>query len=368
MINVDDRVLDELNESETYLCLQIARYMKASRMTAWPSIETLAERCKWDERTVKRWRKSLEEKGFLEVTRTPGKSPTYQFKKSGFGVFHGLENVEPKAENGGAFFVPPSKNEGVQNLSLEGVQNLSLEGVQKMHPEVVSSTEVVSNGEVVNSSTADAAAHAEPPQSEKPKTKKLAAPAAPKSPGWTMEWATAFDEVDAQKCAASGIPYDKFIWTVCAEQSFAHLRNLREKAIIPSLTEKRKKAGKEGPISEEELLASARAVFSLAWDYFQRIASETGGSRHYTPQSIYKNFNTLKTEKQKQSHGTTTRSASQSSTRIGIHQQHHNALAEYAVAAQLRIIGGGQGGPSQTPFAAGYAHEVEGVVVSTEFR
>jgi len=76
--------------------------MKASRMTAWPSIETLAERCKWDERTVKRWRKSLEEKGFLSVTRTPGKPPTYQFKKSGFGVFHALESVEPKAENGGS--------------------------------------------------------------------------------------------------------------------------------------------------------------------------------------------------------------------------------------------------------------------------
>lgn len=367
MINVDDRVLDELNESEIYLCLQIARYMKASRMTAWPSIETLAERCKWDERTVKRWRKSLEEKGFLEVTRTPGKSPTYQFKKSGFGVFHALESVEPKAENGGAFFVPPTQSEGIQKMPLEGVQSLSLEGVQSLHPEVVSSLEVVSNGEVVSPSTADAVAHAEPPRSKKSKTKKLAAPSAPKPPGWTKEWATAFDEVDAQKCAANGIPYEKFIWTVCAEQSFAHLRNLREKAIIPSLTEKRKREGKEGPISDAELLISARATFSMAWDYFQRIATETGGARHYTPQSVYKNFNTLKIIKQ-QEYAATTRSASQSSTRVGVHQQQHNALADYAVAAQLRIIGGGKGGPSQTPFAAGYAHEVEGIVVSTEFR
>lgn len=216
-------------------------------------------------------------------------------------------------------------------------------------------------------STADAAAHAEPPQSKKSKTKKLASPAAPKPEGWTKQWATAFDEVDKEKCTASGIPYERFIWTVCAEQSFAHLRNLREKAIIPSLTEKRKREGKEGPISEPELLISARAVFSLAWDYFQRIAAETGGTRHYTPQSVYKNFNTLKIAKQQQ-YAAATRPASQSSTRIGIHQQHHNALAEYAVAAQLRIIGGSQGGPSETPFAAGYAHEVEGIVVSTEFR
>lgn len=157
------------------------------------------------------------------------------------------------------------------------------------------------------SSTADAAAHTQPPQSKKPKSKKLAAPAAPKPEGWTKQWATAFDEVDKEKCAANGIQYDKFIWTVCSEQSFAHLRNLREKAIIPSLTEKRKLKGEVGPISEPELLISARAVFSLAWDYFQRIATETGGTRHYTPQSIYKNFNTLKTEKQKQFHGTNQR-------------------------------------------------------------
>jgi len=167
---------------------------------------------------------------------------------------------------------------------------------------------LVSNDEVVIPSTADAAAHAGPPQ--KPKTKKIDSPAAPKPEGWTKQWATAFDEVDKEKCTARGIPYERFIWTVCAEQSFFHLRNLREKAIIPSLTEKRKREGKEGPISEPELLISARAVFSLAWDYFQRIATETGGARHYNPQSIYKNFNTLKTEKQKQSHGTNQRARS----------------------------------------------------------
>lgn len=135
MINVDDRVLDELNESEIYLCLQIARYMKASRMTAWPSIETLAERCKWDERTVKRWRKSLEEKGFLEVTRTPGKPPKYQFKKSGFGVFHPLENVAPQADNGATFFVPPAQNEGVQKMPFGGGHILSFVGGEKLPPE-----------------------------------------------------------------------------------------------------------------------------------------------------------------------------------------------------------------------------------------
>lgn len=204
----------------------------------------------------------------------------------------------------------------------------------------------------VTSPTAKAAAHDEPkPQSKK---SKKDTPAPQKSPGWTKEWATAFDEVNQQKCEASGIPYDKFLWTVCAEQSFGHLKNLREKAIIPSLTEKRKREGKEGPISEPELLTSARAVFSLAWDYFQRIAIETGGSRHYTPQSIYKHFNTLKAEKQNQGHGT-----QQQQSRIAIHQQQHNALAGVAASAHLRIFGRHEGGPGQAPYADSYDFQME---------
>jgi len=300
MINVDDRVLDELNESETYLCLQIARYMKASRMTAWPSIETLAERCKWDERTVKRWRKSLEEKGFLDVTRTPGKPPTYRFKKSGFGVFHPLESVEPKAENGGSFFVPPAQNEGVQNLSLEGVQNLSLEGVQNLSPEVVSKREVVSNGEVVSSSTADAAAHAEI-QSKKSKSKKLAAPAAPKSDSepkynWTREAAKAFDEVASEQCQANGIEYSPFNWRVCSERNFGHLKNLRVEAILPDLIAKRKQEGMCVQISEVDILKSIRRIFTEAWLFYYKKAQFAGGKMKYTPERIYIDYNEIKSQ------------------------------------------------------------------------
>lgn len=301
MINVDDRVLDELNESETYLCLQIARYMKASRMTAWPSIETLAERCKWDERTVKRWRKSLEEKGFLDVTRTPGKPPTYRFKKSGFGVFHPLESVEPKAENGGSFFVPPAQNEGVQKMSLEGVQNLSLEGVQNLSPEVVSKREVVSNGEVVSSSTADAAAHAEI-QSKKSKSKKLAAPAAPKSDSepkynWTREAAKAFDEVASEQCQANGIEYSPFNWRVCSERNFGHLKNLRVEAILPDLIAKRKQEGMcVQNISEVDILKSIRRIFTEAWLFYYKKAQFAGGKMKYTPERIYIDYNEIKSQ------------------------------------------------------------------------
>jgi len=157
MINIDDRVLDALNESEVYLCLQISRYMKSNRMTAWPSIETLAARCKWDERTVKRWRNSLEQKGFLEIKQTPGKAPTYRFKKAGFGVFHAMEDTPAQAENGGA------RNEG--GTFYEGGQNVYLGGVQNMHPEVISNKEVIRN--VVSAETT---AFSPPLESEMPTT------------------------------------------------------------------------------------------------------------------------------------------------------------------------------------------------------
>jgi len=128
MINVDDRLLNELDESEMYLVLHIAKHMTANRMTAWPSIPTLAKACKWDERTVKTHRQSLIDKGFLSMKTTPGKPTQYRFLKDGIGIYHGLNTDNDIAENEGteieggtnfegAFFVP----KGVQNLRGEVV-------------------------------------------------------------------------------------------------------------------------------------------------------------------------------------------------------------------------------------------------------
>lgn len=134
MLNIDDRLLNELDENEMYLVLHIAKYMKASRMTAWPSLETLSKSCKWDERTVKKHRQSLIEKGYLKMTIQPGKPTLYRFLKAGIGVYNGIDTDEMIAEKEGAFFAGGTKNEGTQNV---------VEGVQKMRGEVV-------NKEVIN--------------------------------------------------------------------------------------------------------------------------------------------------------------------------------------------------------------------------
>ena len=141
MINIDSRVLDALNECEMFLVMQIAKRMKQTRMTAWPSLPTLAKDCRWDERTVKKWRDSLIEKEFISVKIQPGKSAVYSFLKPGIGVFTPLNDGQEHAEEEVAINEGGTKNAPSQNA--DG-------GVQKMYPEVVSKREVVSN-ENINS-------------------------------------------------------------------------------------------------------------------------------------------------------------------------------------------------------------------------
>lgn len=145
MINIDSRILDALNECEMFLVMQIAKRMKQTRMTAWPSLPTLAKDCRWDERTVKKWRDSLIEKGFISIKCDPGKSPVYSFLKDGIGVFTPLKDDQEHQEE--SDIKEGTKNEG--GAIYEGAKNAE-EGVHKLYPEVVSKREVVSN-ENINS-------------------------------------------------------------------------------------------------------------------------------------------------------------------------------------------------------------------------
>lgn len=183
MINIDDRILTALNEQELYLTLHIAKRMKASRMTAWPSLATLAADCKWDERTVKRWRDSLVEKGFLSVTVKPGMPNTYSFLRAGIGVFQGLENAENVQEES-AKDVPPSFYAPPHFMPPHPPHKMYPHPPHKMYPEVVNK-EVV-NKEVVNKERETALplsagpSESENPQSEpKEKNAPLIAPPPP---------------------------------------------------------------------------------------------------------------------------------------------------------------------------------------------
>lgn len=135
MLNIDDRLLEKLNESEMFLCMNILKYMQTNRMTAWPSLETLSKSCRWDERTTKKWRQSLFDKGVIKIVEQPGKSNIYSFAWDGFGVWTPAKNVEMPEIQGGAINVPPTKNGGAKN---------AFEGGHKMYPELINK-ELVNN-------------------------------------------------------------------------------------------------------------------------------------------------------------------------------------------------------------------------------
>lgn len=98
MINLDTRIIDELDECEMHFILKIAKRMKHNRMTAWPSLETLCKDCKWSPNTVRAVRKRLVERGFLVVQHREGASPIYSFKKTGISIFSGVDSVEMTEE------------------------------------------------------------------------------------------------------------------------------------------------------------------------------------------------------------------------------------------------------------------------------
>jgi len=132
MINLDTRILEKMNESELFLILQIVKRMQQNRMTAWPSVETLCKDCNWDERTVKKWRKSLIDRGFLEMNLKSGKPTVYRLKKTGISVWQPVENEDGYPEKEGTV-LGGTKNDPPQEM--QG-QKMFLGGVQKMTPEL----------------------------------------------------------------------------------------------------------------------------------------------------------------------------------------------------------------------------------------
>lgn len=117
--------------------------------------------------------------------------------------------------------------------------------------------------------------------------------AGPQTKSWTRMAAEIFDEVAVEKCKAHRLDYQPFNWAVCQEENFRQLRMLREKAITPDFKTKWNKEP-----TEEQVIVSFRAVFRLAWEYFYKIQKEKGGALHYTPTSIYKSYNHIKTTAQ----------------------------------------------------------------------
>jgi len=133
---------------------------------------------------------------------------------------------------------------------------------------------------------------------EKPATAGKAFPGGGPKKNWSKIMATIFDQVNEQKNRELGMPYIAFNWRIKEVENFKHLKNLRELAITEDF-----KAKYGNNPNEDELEKAIEAIFVRAWDYFKHIQGDKGGAIHYTPESIYRSYNTLKTFKNSNNNG-----------------------------------------------------------------
>jgi hypothetical protein len=248
MINLDDRLINILNENELWILVKVAQRMKGNRMTAWPSIETLAKDCGWDERTVKKHRKGLLDKGILKQKNRPGKSPVYSFLHDGVGVYWSLKGeYEEDAENGGAKIVPPAKN-------------VPPDPPQKMYPEVINNTEVITESTLTSKSI----------------------PAKEKKESWSVSAATLFDEIRV------GNNLRKWNWMVNESIDFGLLNKIRT-ALLADV----KSENKIEVVPPDLELEAFRFLFRYGFEYLKSIADSKGGPVQFTPRTIKNNYNQI---------------------------------------------------------------------------
>lgn len=119
-------------------------------MVSWPSITTLCSVCKWDERKVAKYLKSLCEKGVLQVEKAKGVANKYRLSGDDFGVYAPKKQREPPTKNVGTINAVPTKivptiiaenhppKLGVEVINKEVINNtlsLSKEPAEKIEPE-----------------------------------------------------------------------------------------------------------------------------------------------------------------------------------------------------------------------------------------
>ncbi len=98
MINIDDRILSEVDESQFFLLCAIAKHM-GDNSKAWPSNKTLCKTTRWSESKLLRVKKSAIEAGLLGAeSRYKDNAQTsnlYQIKTRRIGVMVNLADIPP---------------------------------------------------------------------------------------------------------------------------------------------------------------------------------------------------------------------------------------------------------------------------------
>lgn len=108
MINVDDRILIEVDASEMWLLLHITRRL-GKKMYCWPSNDTLMKDTGFKIDKLREVKKSLVEKRLISIEIKDGTSNIYRIETDKLGVFIAADrlNAPPSEKPTG----PPRKNQ-----------------------------------------------------------------------------------------------------------------------------------------------------------------------------------------------------------------------------------------------------------------
>lgn len=103
MLNIDDRILSEVDENQLFLLCAIAKHM-GNNAKAWPSNKTLCETTRWSANKLQRVKKSAIEAGILgaesRFQNSAQTSNVYQIKTRRIGIMVNLADIVPHPQNG----------------------------------------------------------------------------------------------------------------------------------------------------------------------------------------------------------------------------------------------------------------------------
>ena len=96
MLNIDTRILRELDESEYWLLSHLAKRinLKSGGKICWPSNKTLCKDCGWHIEKLQRVKGTLVTKGFIEVIPQINSSNVYKINTQKIGVYISLDEIE----------------------------------------------------------------------------------------------------------------------------------------------------------------------------------------------------------------------------------------------------------------------------------
>lgn len=136
MINIDTRLIPQINEKELWLLIQIVRRINLERF-CWPSNSRLLEDTGWHIEKLQSVKKSLVKKGIIEIELRGDKSNIYKIKTEYLGVF-----VTAKGEfmeQNESTYSPDGKTDPLQKTDNLGIGKTNKLGAGKTNNEVLTS-------------------------------------------------------------------------------------------------------------------------------------------------------------------------------------------------------------------------------------